>query len=208
MTRDKWQEVFNSLIKYIRENHKKEIDEAYDFFWEEEEPDEFLGGNALIMGFHNFEDWLACDYVDKETKKSFIDLYTDAKSPSGDESSILEAMKGSFTSLFEVKSIGESVVLNDIVTGKDLTIKDKRLNALSIGDMFGARILDPGGNPIFTNAIYPFGNKFKEHVMKNLDAMYARYEKHCEGQGCMEDFLRQETYTINTVWVTCLFKAK
>ena len=103
---------------------------------------------------------------------------------------------------------GEGVLLSDIATGKDLTINDERLGALSKGDMFGARVLDLGEGPILTNAIYPFGNRFKEHVMKNLDSMYNRHEKHCEGQSCMEDFLRQETYTINTVWVTCLFKAK
>jgi hypothetical protein len=85
---------------------------------------------------------------------------------------------------------------------------DERLGALAEGDMFGARVLDLGDGPILTNAIYPFGGRFKEHVMKHLDAMFNRYEKHCEGKGCMEDFLRQETYTINTVWVTCLFKAK
>lgn len=208
MSRDKWQKTFDSLIEYIRENHEKEIDIAYDFFWEEEEPDEFIGGTALVMAFHNFEDWLACDYVDSETKKSFIEMYIESKSPSDEESAALRAMKDSFISLFEVKSSGDSVVLNDIATGKDLTLMDERLSVLSKGDMFGARVLDLDGSLVLTNAIYPFGNKFKDHVMEHLDAMYNRYEKHCEGQGCMEDFLRQETYTINTVWVTCLFKAK
>jgi len=208
MTRDKWQKVFQSLMDYIRENHEKEIDEAYDFFWEEEDPDEFLGGTALVMGFHNFEDWLACDYIDRESSKSFIEMYIESRSPSADETEVLKAMKDSFISLFEVRSSGDSVVLNDIATGKDLTLHDERLCTLSKGDMFGARVLDLGGTLILTNAIYPFGNKFKEHVMKHLDAMYSRYEKHCEGEGCMEDFLRQETYTINTVWVTCLFRAR
>jgi len=209
MTRDEWQETFQSLIEYIRENHAKEIDNAFDFFWEEEEPDEFLGGTALIMGFHNFEDWMAFDYILPEVKKSFIDLYIESKSPSEAVKSALNAMKDSFVSLFEVKSIdNDGVVLNDIATGKDLPIQDKRLETLSKGDMFGARALDLGDGPILTKAIYPFGNRFKEHVMKNLESMYNRHEKHCEGKSCMEDFLRQETYTINTVWVTCLFKAK
>ncbi|MFC1549568.1 hypothetical protein ACFL4R_01710 [Nitrospirota bacterium] len=209
MTREKWQETFQSLIEYIREAHKQEIDTAYDYFWEEEDPEEILGGTALIMGFHNFEDWMACDYMNPETKKTFIDTYIESKSPSGPELDILKVMKDSFVSLFEVTSAGdESVVLNDIATGRDLTINDKRLCALSKGDMFGSRLLELEGGPILTNAIYPFGGRFKEHVMKHLNAMYGRFEKHCEGKSCMEDFLRQETYTINTVWVTCLFKAK
>ena len=49
MNRDKWQAAFHSLMEYIREHHKKEIDEAYDFFWEEEDPDELLGGTALVI---------------------------------------------------------------------------------------------------------------------------------------------------------------
>jgi len=208
MTRDKWETLFQSVIDYIRKNHDKEIDEAYDYFWEEEDPEESIGGTALAMGFHNFEDWMVCDYINKESQKSFIDHYIDSKNPSEDEAKSLKAMKDSYVSIYEVKSTNDSVTLQNIATEKDITINDDRLKSLAMGDMFGARILDLADGPFLTKAIYPFGNKFKEHVMKHLDAMYNRYAKHCEGKACMEDFLRQETYTINTVWVTCLFRAK
>jgi len=208
MTRDKWEELFQSVIEYIRKEHEKEIDEAYDYFWEEEDPEEMLGGTGLAMGFHNFEDWMVCDYINKETQKSFIDHYIETKSPSEGEAKALSLMKDSYISIYEVKSIGDSVTLNNVATGDDITISDDRLKTLSIGDMFGARVLDLGDGPFLTSAIYPFGNKFREHVMKHLEAMYNRYAKHCEGEKCMEDFLKQESYTINTVWVTCLFRAK
>jgi len=207
MTREKWEETFQSLIEYIRENHALEIDDAYEYFWEEEDPEEFIGGTALVMGFHNFEDWMACDYMDKKTGKSFIDLYLEAKSPSEEQRAVLEAMRQSYISVFEVRTAGDTVTLEDLSNGTELSLSDDRLKCLSQGDMFGARIFDAGGGLVMTNAIYPFGNRFREAVMEHLEAMYRRYAKHYE-EPSMEKFLRQETYTINTVWVTCLFRAR
>jgi len=208
MKKDAWETLFHSVIEYIRLNHEREIDEAYDYFWEEEDPEEFIGGTALAIGFHNFEDWMASDFTSRQTGKAFIDSYIESQKPSDENKVALNKTKDSFISLYEVKTIGNSVTLHNIATDEDISIDDERLKALSVGDMFGARVLDLGHGPFLTKAIYPFGNKYKEHVMKHLDAMYNRYAKHCKDKACMEDFLRQETYTINTVWVTCLYKAK
>ena len=207
MTRDKWEELFQSVIEHIRENHEQEINDAYDYFWEEDDPEEFLGGTTLAMGFHNFEDWMVCDYVDKPTGKTFIESYINAKSPSAEDKSALGAMQDSHISLFEIKSVGDTVTLTDICSESEITLADDRLKCLSPGDMFGARILELGDDRIMTNAIYPFGSKYKDAVMKHLEGMYKRYEKHYDDP-TMQKFLRQETYTINTVWVTCLFRAK
>ena len=207
MTRDKWEELFQSIVEHIRENHEQEINDAYDYFWEEEDPEEFLGGTTLAMGFHNLEDWMVCDYVDKATGKTFIESYINAKSPASDDMSALDAMKNSYISLYEVKSVGDTVTLIDICSDAEIALDDDRLKSLAPGDMFGARMLTLGDSLIMTNAIYPFGSKYKEAVMKHLDSMYKRYEKHYEDP-TMQKFLRQETYTINTVWVTCLFRAK
>lgn len=209
MTRETWEGLFKSIIEYIREKHPAEIDEAYEFFWEEEDPGEFLGGTVLTMGFHNFEDWMVCDFKGETSGKTFIERYIEDNTPSEDENKALKIMAESFICLYEVKEKGDNTVtLTDIVREKDVKIKDERLENLTKGDIFGARIIDIGQGPMLTKAIYPFGNKYKEHVMTHLNAMYKRYAKHCEGQADMETCLRQETYTINTVWVTCLFRAK
>ena len=208
MNKEQWQEVFNSVMDYIREYHDKDIEDAYEFFWEEESPEEFLSGTPLIMGFHNFEDWAICDYNPKGAQPPYIDSYIETKSPDEDTLKALRAMQDSYISLFEVKSAGDETTLHCLTTNKDISIKDERLKTLSKGDMFGARILELGEGLFMTSAIYPFGSNFKESVMKHYNAMYDRYAKHCDGEPSHAAFLKQESYTINTVWVTCLFRAK
>ena len=51
-----------SIINYVRGNYADVIDKAYEHFWDQSHPDEFLSGTALELGFVNFEDWLIFDY--------------------------------------------------------------------------------------------------------------------------------------------------
>ena len=51
-----------SIIQFVRENHAETIDKAYKYFWDDQTPEEFMGGTALSLGFMNFEDWLIFDY--------------------------------------------------------------------------------------------------------------------------------------------------
>ena len=67
--------LLQSIIHYVRDNHASDIDKAYSYFWDDAQPDEFLGGTALELGFVNFEDWLLFDYKVNEKKQTFIDIY-------------------------------------------------------------------------------------------------------------------------------------
>ncbi|MDP1759439.1 MAG: hypothetical protein Q8K77_06550, partial [Thermodesulfovibrionales bacterium] len=101
-------ELIQSIINYVRENHADAIDKAYAYFWDEKNPDEFLTGNALYIGFVNFEDWLIFDYKANDAGESFIGLYI--KNASGlkdDERKLLNKIKGSLLSLYEVVSVSK-----------------------------------------------------------------------------------------------------
>ena len=67
--------LLQSIICFVRDNHAGDIDKAYAYFWDESEPDEFLSGTALELGFLNFEDWLLFDYRVNKDKQTFLDIY-------------------------------------------------------------------------------------------------------------------------------------
>ena len=64
-------DLVSSIIQFVRENHAETIDKAYKYFWDDNTPDEFMGGTALSLGFLNFEDWLIFDYKVNNEKETF-----------------------------------------------------------------------------------------------------------------------------------------
>jgi hypothetical protein len=54
--------LINAINNFIHEHYQEYIQEAFEYFWEEERPEEFLQGILLDIGEINFEDWLTIDY--------------------------------------------------------------------------------------------------------------------------------------------------
>lgn len=196
------EELYNSVMEYAREKFPGEIDAAYDYFWEEEDPSEFLMGLALDIAFVNFEDWLVCDYKPREGK-GFIDRYIDDKNPASEPRAVLEAMRNSFISLYEVVSGNEGLILNDLALGRQLTVSDVRLNGLGPGEVFAARVFKSGGILVLGRCVYPFGSR-KDQALSFLEKQFNRYIKNKNPGGDTETFLREESYVFNTLWVSCL----
>jgi hypothetical protein len=196
-------EVFNKVIHYIRTKHAGEIDTAYDFFWEEEDPQDIMSSNALELGFLNFEDWLVCDYRPKKSV-GFIDRYLEDEKPDDDATKVLRALRDSMISLYEVLSVGGGVTLKDLVRDTDVTLQDEGLSSLAPGKLFAARILSVDDEPLMGGCVYPFGDR-KDPVLQALQSQYERYTKHVDSGAHMEAFLRSETYVFNTIWVSSLY---
>ncbi|MDP3260139.1 MAG: hypothetical protein Q8M34_06095, partial [Thermodesulfovibrionales bacterium] len=138
-------ELIQPIINYVRANHADAIDKAYAYFWDEKKPDEFLTGNALYIGFVNFEDWLIFDYKANDAGKTFIDLYIKNSTGLKDgEIALLNKIKGSLLSLYEAVSVSKDkrVLLKDLLMGGEVSMKDKTLTkGLKEGDIFAARLL-------------------------------------------------------------------
>jgi hypothetical protein len=198
-------EIFNSLIWYVRENHQEAIDRAYEFFWEEDLPEDFLGGTALDIAFINFEDWLLCDYLDPEEGR-LIDLYIKEKEPDAGTSEVLRAMKESFISLYEVVSSNGEVLLRDLILGEEARIKGP--DELKKGDVFATRFIEVGGERFMSRCVYPFSGNSKDAVLADIDAQFKRYIKNKNPEGTMRQFLKEESHVFNTVWVTSIFKPR
>jgi hypothetical protein len=197
-------EAFNKVIHYIRTKHAAEIDTAYDFFWEEEDPQDILSSTALELGFLNFEDWLICDYRPKDGT-GFIDRYIEDEKPDEGTTKVLGSLKDSFISLYEVLSVeGGGVKLRDLVRNTERTLRDEGLSSLTPAKLFAARLLLVDDAPLMGRCVYPFGDR-REPVRQALQSQYERYTKHVDSGANMEAFLRSETYVFNTIWVSSLY---
>jgi hypothetical protein len=195
-------EILNSIIEYARKNCPDEIDRAYEFFFEEDNPEDFLSGVALDMSFINFEDWLICDWK-AGSGESFIDLYIKAPDgiKDGDEK-FLDSVRESRISLYEVKSRRKADVrVEDLLMAESFVIKDGRLSTLKKGDIFGARFFALDGRRIMSNAVYPFSARHKDIVLGYIEKQFARYRKNKNPEGAMRDFLKDEAYILNAIWM-------
>lgn len=199
--------LFQSVINFARAKHSDLIDKAYEFFWEEDDPQDLLGGTALTLAFINFEDWLVCDYRTKDGD-SVIDLYIGA-SEDLDEEVIraLEAMRDSFISMFEVVSADGGVTLKDMLLGEEFTLKDETLRALNVGDIFASRFVDVGGQRAMSRCVYPYTKGSKERLLEYAALNFKRYLKK-NAEGTMRDFVKEESYIFNLLWLDNIFKSR
>jgi hypothetical protein len=197
--------IHQSLINFVRKNYAEEIDKAYEYFWEEEYPAEYFGGIVLDIGFVNFEDWLISDYRTREGQ-SFIDLYIEQNDDlSEDALNALEALKGSSIRLFEIVSDDS---LKDILLNEDIHIKNDILCKLKPGDIFATRIFKPNSEYVMGKCIYPFNQEFKDKALGFIDNQFNRYIKNKNPDGDMRQFLKDEAYLFNVIWISSLFKSE
>lgn len=195
--------LYGRIMRYMRKSYPEVIDRAYEFFWEEEDPAEFLAGLALELAFLNFEDWFICDYADEEAGPC-LDLYPAQGEPPG----ALAALKASVISLYEVVQAGpEEAEARDMLLGGPAQIVKPVPAGLEEGNVFGARFINLDGSPVMGGCIYPFGKEMKEAVLADIGRQLARFKKHHPGRGT-KDFLKTHSYVFNMVWVSHLYKKK
>ncbi len=203
-------ELIQSIINYVRANHADAIDKAYTYFWDEENPDEFLSGNALHIGFINFEDWLIFDYKTNDAGETFIDLYI--KNSTGlkdDERKLLNKIKGSLLSLYEAVSVSKDkrVLLKDLLMGGEVSLKEKALTkGLKKGDIFAARLLPIDRGHAMSGSVYPFRQADKKTVLEYVNRMFRRYTKNENPKGTMKDFISDYGDVFNMAWMNLILK--
>ncbi|GAB4389848.1 MAG: hypothetical protein Kow0025_17850 [Thermodesulfovibrionales bacterium] len=206
--REEVNEAFQSVVGFVREVHAEEIDGAYEYFWEEDYPEDFLMGAALDLAFINFEDWLVCDYR-RPDGSSYIDLYLEKNEASAAQKTIMEAMKGSLISLYEVaRTGGETVVLRDLLLDREAVLSGEVPGELKLGDLFAARLLEIDGQRVMAPCVYPYGRGHRDAVLDFIDKQFSRYVKNKNPEGTMAQYLKDESYIFNTIWITSIFKLK
>lgn len=197
--------LFQSVIRYVRENHAEAIDKAYEYFWDGNQPDELMGGIALELGFINFEDWLVFDYKVNEENETFVDIYV--KNSGGlkeEETALLQKMKGSVLSLYEVASVSKDkrIRLKDLLLGGECSLKDRSLTkGLSKGDIFAARLLDLDGSHTMSVCVYPYSAAQKKKVLDRINIEFSRFARNVNPDGTMRDYLKNYGDIFNLIWM-------
>ena len=203
-------ELIQSIINYVRANHADAIDKAYAYFWDEKNPDEFLSGNALYIGFINFEDWLIFDYKANDAGETFIDLYIKNSTGLKDgELTLLNKIKGSLLSLYEAVSVSKDkrVLLKDLLMGGDFS-EGKGINkGTEKGDIFATRLLPIDKGHAMSGSVYPFRQEDKKVVLEYVNMMFRRYTKNENPNGTMRDFLRDYGDVFNMAWMNLILKS-
>lgn len=198
-------ELFQSMIGYVRENHKDTIDKAYEYFWVEGYPEDFLRGTALDIAFVNFEDWFIFDFKVNDARETFIDLYSkNNKELTDDALNLLNKIKDTVLSLYEVVSISHSgeILLNDLLMGGEVILEHETLaGGLKKGDIFATRILPRDGKTVMSSCVYPFSERHKEAIIGHIEKEFNRYKKNENPQGTMKSFLKNYGDVFNTLWV-------
>ena len=196
-----------SIIEYVRTNHAPAIDKAYDYFWDGNTPDEIMGGTALSLGFLNFEDWLVFDYNANEDKETFIDIYMKNHSLKDKETALLNSIRDSVISLYEVSSVARDkrIILKDLLLESEHTLRDKSLTrGLNKGDIFATRLLTLDGKTCMSGCVYPYTAEQKKIVLTYVGKQFKRYIKNVKPEGTMRDFLKDYGDVLNIIWMNLI----
>ncbi len=196
--------ILNQISEFIYEHYQEDIQEAFEYFWEEERPEDILQGMLLDMGELNFDDWLTVDYRNPYGE-GFLELYEKYSEPPENEKKILAALKESRISLYEVEDVTDGKIrLKDLLRDKGLEIISERLSRLKRGDLFATRFIIINGKIFMGKCIYTFHSFQKDEILKYLDMQFRRYLKNENPQGDIESFLKEASSVFNTVWLTVM----
>ena len=202
-------DLFQDIVQHIRTNHADLIDKAYSYFWDGENPDEFLGGTALSLGFHNFEDWMVFTYKVNEEGETFTDLFMQSHDLGDDTVALLRRAKDSLLSLYEVSSVAKDkrVLLKDVLLDNEADLRDKTLtHGLKKGDLFATRILNLDGKDVMGGCVYPFLTSQKKQILAYLDRQFKRYTKNVKQDGTMRDYLQGYGDVFNLIWMNFIIE--
>jgi hypothetical protein len=197
-------DIICSIIQFVRENHSETIDKAYEYFWDGRTPDEIMAGTALSLGFLNFEDWLVFDYKANKDNETFIDIYMKNHPLKDKETALLNSIKNSVISLYEVSSVARDkrIILKDLLLESEHTLRDKALTrGLNKGDIFATRLLTLNGKTCMSGCVYPYKADQKKTVLTYVDKQFKRYKKNVKPDGTMRDFLKDYGDVLNIIWM-------
>ena len=197
--------IVNSILNHAREHCEAVIDKAYEYFWDNNNPEEFMSGTALSLGFMNFEDWFVFDYKFNGAKETLMDIHVrDNRCHSKEELEVINRTKNSLISLYEVQSVSKEkrAIIKDLILGGEFDLKDKALTqGLKKGDIFATRLLDLDSKNIMSSCVYPFKPTQKKKVLAHIDKQFGRYKKNANPDGTMKDFLKDYGDLFNIIWM-------
>lgn len=175
---EKWHKILKKLNNLI--NSKKYFmdvgRDAYSYFWflDEDVSREFEKVRKDFMtderGRINFMEWFIHD-AEIEDGKTLIDIAIEEGIFSEDEMEIVERMKKSNYSLYEIERIkpGEGFIIKDLLEENIFEVKEKKASeGLVKWDIVGIRLIELDGLYRMTGALYIFRPLEREIILRGI----------------------------------------
>ncbi len=142
-----------------------------------------------------------------DDKETFIDIYIKNSALKTDEAALLNTVKGSVISLYEVTSVArdKKIALKDLLLDTEHILRNKALTrGLNKGDIFAARLLTLDGKTCMSGCVYPYAAEQKKTVLTYVDKQFKRYVRNVKSDGTMTDFLKDYGDVLNVIWMNLI----
>lgn len=196
--------LVQDILAFSKKYYGNLIDDAHDYFWDDFDPEKELSGTALDMANMNFWEWLVYDWTpDEEDGRTLIELYIENnRKLTLDELEVLNMMKSSVISLYEVQEVfsEKGLLLKDLLMGGEYDVREKlATRSVRKWDIFATRLLHLDGKYIMSGCVYPYSLRDKESIITYIKEEFEEYKKDFPDR-TMDEFLKTDGDLFNFLW--------
>lgn len=198
------QGLVQEILAFAKKRFGDYIDNAYDYFWDDFDPERNLSEELFRFSDINFWEWFVYDWIpDEKDSRTLIEHFKENnKKLSLDELKVLNMMNNAVISLYEVQDVffEKGLLLKDLLMGGEYDVREKMATrSARKWDIFAGRLLHVDGKYILSGAIYPYSVRQKEGIIKAINKWFKDYKKDYP-DGTMDDFLKSESDMFNFFW--------
>ena len=167
----------DAILTYLSKEHREAIEDAYEIYFDEFDPEEHLDGGLLNMAMINFWDWVVsdalADYDDPDSATTLLDHYIEdhRQQLTADELSVLDRLRNSHISLYEVVEVypEEGLVFEDLLLGGSTKVRERTATRyLNKWDIVAVRLLEIDGEQVMSGSIYSYHRHRKDKLIEEL----------------------------------------
>lgn len=171
------QRQVDAVLTYLSAHHREAIEDAYEVFFDEFDPEEHLDGGLQNMAMINFWDWVVsdalADYDDTDSRTTLLDHYIEDHRAqlTVDELNVLNKLRDSHLSLYEVAEVypEEGLVFDDLLLGGATKVRERTATRyLNKWDIVALRLLEIDGEQVMSGSIYSYHRHRKDKLIDEL----------------------------------------
>ncbi|MBS3908325.1 MAG: SEC-C domain-containing protein [Actinobacteria bacterium] len=202
------QRQVDAILTYLSKRHREAVEDAYEVFFDEFDPEEYLDDGLRNMAMINFWDWVVsdapADYDDPESGTTLLDFYIDEnrKDLAEDDLRVLDKLRNSYLSLYEVAGVypEEGLLFEDLLLGGSCRVRERTATRyLNKWDIIAVRLLEIDGEWAMSGSIYSYHRHRKEYILDELKGDFELIA--CEHPDLtMREFLKENGDLFNYFW--------
>ncbi len=195
--------LLEDILAFVKKNLRHTVADAYDYFWDDFDPEEYLDPPTFDLANINMWEWFIHDWRPDEGDKTLIELYMEGTGTLGpEERDLLHRMNDAVISLYEVQDVfpGQGMVLKDLLLGGEHHVREKTAtSSLRQWDILATRLIRLDGGIVMSGGIYPYPIEDKKAIIDHLKGSFRNYRKNFP-EATMRDFLKRNGDLFNYYW--------